>query len=177
MPSPMSGQPKVEAPRPRGWVLCAVYVLVSAPLVAGFILAFGLLKTTLSAQGTIDLENGFVDVGFAILQFVAAGGIVQAVFFVFRARYHIRQAIPEEGDSSLASTFWAFGAFLLSIAMLFGAYRLGLTAGKPGNLDIVALVMAFFVLGQWPLRSLLETNGRPPCGPGEVSGQAKGTSG
>ena len=176
MPPETPDQPETEVRQPRGWVLSAVFVLVTAPLVAGFILAYGLLKTTLSTQGMIDLENGFVDVGFAILQFVAAGGIVQAVFFVFRARYHIRQAIPEEGESNLASTYWAFGAFLLSIAMLFGAYRLGLTAGKPDNLDIVALAMAFFALGQWPLRSLLEANGRPP-GPDDVSVQANGTSG
>lgn len=113
MPSPLSGQLEVEAPLPRGWVLCALYVLATAPPIAGIVLAFAQLTSKLAAKGAIDPENDIVTGSFMVLQMVLACGILLLVFQVFRVHYRVRPLVPEEERLVLAPVFWTLIAVML----------------------------------------------------------------
>jgi len=162
-------QPETDARRPRGWILCALYVLVTAPLVTGTILAFAQLRATLSAAGLVDLESNLDGILLVVLQCIVVFTILLVVFLTFRAHVRVAPAVPVEGESGVAQMCWAFAGILLCFALLVAAKHLGIYAKPRDNLDLLIPVLAFN-FGQWQLRALLNPPGSPPCGPGEACG-------
>ncbi len=161
-------QPETEVRRPRGWLLCALYVLATAPLIAGIILAFAQLRARLSTAGTIDLESHLDSGLLLILQCLVAFSIPLAVFLIFRARFPVPPAVPVEVESSFLTMCWAFAGFLLCIALLVAAEHLGIYAEPRDSIDLFIPGLAF-IFGQWQLRALLNPLGIPPGGPNEAA--------
>ena len=162
-PNPTPRQAKVETSQPRGWILCALYVLVTAPLVAGLIAACSLVKASLSPEDVIDLTDGLVGVSLFVLQLGLAVGALQLVFAILQARFRVRPSREGEGID-LAPFGLALIAPLLPVGLLSAATHLGIHAEPLSSMDLLTPVLAFVSFGYLHLRSLLNPLGSPPYG-------------
>lgn len=163
-----------EVRRPRGWVLSLLFILMTAPLVAGIVLAGSLLAASLSERGVIDPTNDLIEGAFFVLQCVLAFGVLLTVFRVFSSRFGIRLADPAEKQTGFAPIGWAMVGAFLCFALLIAAKRLGIYSG--GGMDFLLPVLAYCLVGHGPFRSLLASGDGSPGGPDGNSGQTDGAS-
>lgn len=161
-------QPETKVRRPRGWLFCVLYVLVTATLVTGITLAFAQLRATLSTAGTIDLESNLDWILLLGLQCGVAFSATLVVFLILRARFPVPPAVPVEVGSGFLTMCWAFAGFLLCISLLVAAEHLGIYAEPRDSIDLFIPGLAV-IFGQWQLRALLNPLGIPPGGPNEAA--------
>lgn len=156
MSRPASSRLEAAAPRPSGWVLCALYILATAPLVAGLILGCGLLKSSIPPDAMIDLGDGLSGYALIVLQFGAAAGVLQVVFLVLRARFRVRPIAREDEGISFAPLGLALVATILAAGLLAALRHLGIHTLQPNSGDLMTLSLPFVVFGYQHLRSLLD---------------------
>ena len=154
MSRPASSRLEAAAPPPSGWFLCALYILATAPLVAGLILACGLLTSSIPPEAMIDLEDDLTGYALNVVQFAAAVGVLQVVFLVLRARFRVRPRAREDEGISFAPLGLALVAVLLAAGLLAAARHLGIYTPQPSLGVLMPYTLPYVVFGYQHLRSL-----------------------
>ena len=158
MPNETPGQPRAETSQHSGWILCLLYGLAVAPLMAGEVV---LIDTFLPRFPGID-EGSLGQVGVALAKVVLFPATLTLVFLAFRRIYALKRLkLAALAPLYFASTGWVLAITALSYAMVLGAARhLGHEVNILEDINWVLIFLAVNLVGSFPLMTFLE-QGRP----------------
>ena len=166
MPNEMPDHAEAERSQPRGWILCGLYILLTAVLGAACALALDQLWTLLVSSTTTDRDSFVIDVLTILLSTAAVAGTFTVVFFLFRSVFHLRPLSPADQRVNAFKTtslvLVAFFAFLL--AYLFISRQAGI-AKEELEPDVLGALFAYVFYAKWPLWNLLNPAGSTASGP------------
>ena len=170
MPNQMPGQPKAETAQPRGWILCGLYILLTAALGAASVLALDLLWTFLASSATIDRDSFVIHVLTMLLSMAAVTVTFMVGFFFFRRVFHLRPlSLTDERVNAFKTACLVIVAyFVFLLVYLLISRQAGITKGELEP-DFLGALFAYVFYAKWPIWNLLNPAGSPPCGPNEAA--------
>lgn len=149
---------ETEVRRPSGWILCLLYGLAVAPLMAGEVVLIDTLLPRFS--GTEDASLG--QIGAVLAKVVLLPATLALVFLAFRRIFALnRLKLAALAPLYFASTGWVLAITALSYAMVLGAaWHLGQEVDILEDIDWILIFIAVNLVGSFPLMTFLE-HGRP----------------
>lgn len=168
MPNERPGQPRAETSQPSGWILCLLYGLVVAPLMAGEVVLID--SFPIRFLGIEDASLG--QIGSALAKVVLLSATLTLVFLAFRRIFALRRLkLTALAPLYFASTGWVLAITAFSYAMILGAARhLGHEVRILEDINWVLIFIAVNLVGSFPLMTFLEQHRpEPDDGDGTVT--------
>ena len=166
MPNQMPGQPTVQTARPRGWILCALYILSTAVLGAACVLAFDLLWTFLVSSIASDRDGFVIRLLSMLLSMAVVTGTFVVVYFLFRSVFKLGPLSPADQSTDAPKlaclVVISYCAFLLAYFLM--VRQAGFTK-KALDPDFLGALFAYIFYVKWPLWALLNPTVSAASGP------------